>query len=74
MKCVELFLLLLLLSRGVEPRGWKNRSMYVGYFSKKEVPFCRVAMVSAGGGGGGRIWLVVMVATYRGRRREGVSG
>ncbi len=48
--------------------------MYVGYFSKKEVPFCRVAMVSAGGGGGGRIWLVVMVATYRGRRREGVSG
>jgi len=31
-------------------------------------------MVSGGGGGGvgggGRIWLAVMVATYRGRRRE----
>jgi len=52
MKCVEL--LLLFLSRGVEPRGfvyadetmshgWKNRSMYVGQFSQEKT-YCFVEL------------------------------
>ncbi len=65
MKCVEL-LLLLLLSRGVEPRGfvyvdesWLEKPIYVcrSFFTRKNLPFCRVAMVSGGEGEEGFGWL-----------------
>ncbi len=54
----------------VEPRGWKNRSMYVGRFSQEKTYRFVELRWFPGVGVGGRIWLVVMVATYRGRRRE----